>query len=109
LNIAHSILRDPIKESTNNPVTSSSRYLENGNFLKLQNATLSYMVGKIGNVFNGVNVFVTGQNLLVFTNYSGFDPEVNVNKNVNGVPSSSIEYIPYPSARTVTFGVNFSL
>jgi TonB-dependent starch-binding outer membrane protein SusC len=109
LNIAHSIFRDPIKESPNNPVTSSSRYLENGNFLKLQNATLSYAVGKIGNIFNGVNVFVTGQNLFVITNYSGFDPEVNVNKSVNGVPSSSIEYIPYPTPRTVTFGVNFSL
>jgi TonB-dependent starch-binding outer membrane protein SusC len=109
LNIAYSNYSDPVKESTNNPVTSSSRFLESGNFLKLQNATLSYAVGKIGNIFNGVNVFVTGQNLFVITKYSGFDPEVNVNKNVNGVPSSSIEYIPYPSARTVTFGVNFSL
>lgn len=109
LNIAQSILRDPTKESVSNAVTASSRYLENGNFLKLQNATLSYAIGKIGNTFNGVNVFVTGQNLFVITKYSGFDPEVNVNKSVNGVPSSSIEYIPYPSARIVTFGVNFSL
>lgn len=109
LNIAESVFRDPIKESVANPVTASSRYLENGNFLKLQNATLSYALGKIGNTFNGVNIFVTGQNLFVITNYTGFDPEVNVNKNVNGVPSASIEYIPYPSARTVTFGVNFSL
>lgn len=109
LNIAHSVFRDPIKESVANPVTASSRYLESGNFLKLQNATLSYALGKIGNTFNGVNFFVTGQNLFVITNYTGFDPEVNINKNVNGVPSSSIEYIPYPSARTVTFGVNFSL
>lgn len=109
LNIAHSIFTDPIKESVSNPVTASSRYLESGNYLKLTNATLSYALGKIGKSFNGVNIYVTGQNLFVITKFSGFDPEVNINKNVNGVPSASIEYIPYPSARTVTFGVNFSL
>jgi len=108
LNIAHSVFRDPVKESTANPVTASSRFLESGNFLKLQNATLSYNLGRIG-AFNGINVFVTGQNLFVITKYSGFDPEININKSVNGVPSASIEYLPYPSARTVSLGVNFSL
>lgn len=108
-NIAYSVFKDPIKESFANPVTASSRFLESGNYLKLTNATLSYFVGKISNIFSGVNVYVTGQNLFVITKFTGFDPEVNVNKSINGVPSASIEYIPYPSARTVTFGVNFSL
>jgi iron complex outermembrane receptor protein len=83
--------------------------LEKGNYLKMTNATLAYAVGNIGKAFKGINVYVTGQNLFVITKYTGFDPEVNVDKNVNGVPSVGIEYIPYPSARTVTFGVNFSL
>ena len=108
-NIALSVFRDPVKESFANPVTASSRFLEKGNYMKLTNATLSYGLGNIGRIFNGVNIYVTGQNLFVITDYSGFDPEVNVDKNVNGVPSVGIEYIPYPSARTVTFGVNFSL
>jgi len=108
-NIALSVFQDPVKESFANPVTASSRFLEKGDYLKLANATLSYNVGNVGKIFKGLNVYVTGQNLLVITNYSGFDPEVNVDKNVNGVPSVGIEYIPYPSARTVTFGVNFSL
>ncbi|MCW3108748.1 MAG: SusC/RagA family TonB-linked outer membrane protein [Segetibacter sp.] len=108
-NIALSVYEDPVKESFANPVTSSSRFIEKGDYFKLTNATLSYAIGNIGKVFKGTNIFVTGQNLLVFTGYSGFDPEVNVDKNVNGVPSVGIEYIPYPSSRTITFGLNVSL
>ena len=108
-NIALSVFKDPIKESFANPVTASSRFLEKGDYLKMANATLSYSVGNIGKIFKGVNVYVTGQNLFVITKYSGFDPEINVDKNVNGVPSVGIEYIPYPSSRTVTFGINVSL
>ena len=108
-NIAVSVLKDPVKESFANPVTSSSRFIEKGDYLKLTNATLSYTIGNIGRNLKGLNVFVTGQNLFVITKFSGFDPEVNVDKNNNGVPSVGIEYTPYPSARTITFGVNFSL
>ncbi|HZH97279.1 MAG TPA: SusC/RagA family TonB-linked outer membrane protein [Flavisolibacter sp.] len=108
-NIAVSVFKDPIKESFANPVTASSRFLESGNYLKMTNATLSYALGNIGTSFRGISVYVTGQNLFVITKFTGFDPEVNVDKNINGVPSVAIEYIPYPSARTVTFGVNFSL
>jgi iron complex outermembrane receptor protein len=108
-NIALSVYQNPVKESFANPVTASSRFLEKGDYLKLANATLSYNVGNIGKVFKGVSVYVTGQNLFVITKYTGFDPEVNVDKNVNGVPSVGIEYIPYPSAKTVTFGLNVSL
>ncbi len=108
-NIALSVLRDPIKESFANPVTASSRFIEKGNYLKMSNVTLNYMLGNVGKVFKGANVFVTGQNLFVITKFSGFDPEVNVNKGANSVPSVGFEYQPYPSARTFTFGVNFSL
>lgn len=108
-NISYSAYKDAQKESTANPVTSSSRYVEKGDYLKLTNATLSYNIGNIGKIFKGATVFVTGQNLLVFTGYKGFDPEINVDKAVNSVPSVGIEYQPYPSARTVTAGFNVSL
>ena len=75
----------------------------------MANATLSYKIGDVGRAFKNVNVSVTGANLFVITKFTGFDPEVNVDKNVNGVPSAGIEYIPYPTARTFTFGVNLSL
>ena len=105
-NIALSVFRDPIKESFANPITASSRFLEKGDYLKMTNATLSYNFGSFGKSIKGLSVYVTGQNLFVITKYSGFDPEVNTDKNVNGVPSTGIEYIPYPSARTITFGIN---
>ncbi|MFT3681914.1 MAG: SusC/RagA family TonB-linked outer membrane protein [Ferruginibacter sp.] len=108
-NIAYSVFKDPVKESFANPVRASSRFLEKGDYLKMANTTLSYNVGNIGKIFKGVSVYVTGQNLFVITKYSGFDPEVNVDKTENSVPSVGIEYIPYPSARTVTFGLNVSL
>ena len=105
-NIALSVLRDPVKESFANPLTASSRYLEKGDYLKMTNATLSYNFGSFGKSIKGLSLYVTGQNLFVITKFSGFDPEVNTDKNVNGVPSTGIEYIPYPTARTITFGIN---
>ncbi|WP_198424826.1 SusC/RagA family TonB-linked outer membrane protein [Spirosoma endbachense] len=108
-NIALSLFREPTKESIANPVTPSSRYIEKGDYLKMTNATLSYTIGNIARVIRGASVYVTGQNLFVITKYTGFDPEVNVNKAINSVPSVGIDYAAYPPARTITFGVNFSL
>jgi TonB-dependent starch-binding outer membrane protein SusC len=88
---------------------ASTRYLESGNYFKLRNATFNYSVGNIGNHIKNVNVYVGGSNLFVITKFSGFDPEVNIDKNNSGYPSSSIEYIPYPTPRSVLVGVNFAL
>jgi TonB-dependent starch-binding outer membrane protein SusC len=95
-------------ENTANAISPSTRFLEKGDFLKMGNATLSYRVGNYKALKN-VNLFLTGTNLFVISNYTGFDPEVNVNKALNGVPSLGIDYIGYPTARAVTFGINFSL
>jgi TonB-linked SusC/RagA family outer membrane protein len=108
-NVAAELLNSPIQESLANPIAASSRYIENGNYLKLANATLNYNLGNIGKSIKALNLFVNGQNLFVITKYKGFDPEVNVDKNINGVPSAGIEYVSYPAARTFNFGVNFSL
>ncbi|WP_432710144.1 SusC/RagA family TonB-linked outer membrane protein [Pedobacter sp.] len=108
-NIASKLLDSPIQESLANPIAASSRYIEKGNYLKLANATLNYNLGNIGKSIKGLNIFVNGQNLFVITKYTGFDPEVNVDKSINGVPSAGIEYVSYPTARTFNFGVNFSL
>jgi len=108
-NIALSVFNDPVKESFANPVTASSRFIEKGSYLKMSNATLNYSLGNVGKIFKSANIYVTGQNLFVITKFSGFDPEVNVPNGVNNVPSLGIEYQPYPSARTITLGLNFSL
>ena len=94
-------------ESLASPISASTRYLENGSYLKMANATLSYRLGDV-RFARGANIFITGQNLFVLTKYSGFDPEVNTDKTFQDLPSFGIEYTPYPSARTITLGVNFS-
>ncbi len=94
-------------ESLASPIAASTRYLEDGDYLKLANATLSYRLGNIKFV-KGANIFITGQNLFVITKYTGFDPEVNTDKTYQDLPSFGIEYTPYPSARTFMLGVNFS-
>jgi len=109
-NIALATFENPVKESTGNPSAASTRYLEKGNYLKMSNVTLSYTVGDLGRVFKGASIYATGQNLFVLTKYTGADPEINTIKTgANSVPSVGIDYMGYPSARTFTFGLNFSL
>lgn len=86
----------------------STRFLEKGDFLRLSNATLSYRFPMVNNKYvKGMSMNLTGQNLFLITNYSGVDPEVNTDKNRNGVPSLGIDYTSYPSARIFTFGASF--
>ena len=108
-NIAKSLLDLNPRENFSNPIKASSRYLEKGDFLRLANLSFSYALGNIGSEIKNASVFVTGQNLFVITKFSGFDPEVNTDKNIGGVPSFGIEYLPYPSARTFMFGFRFGL
>ena len=96
-------------EQPSSGVAASTRFLEKGDYFKLRNTVLSYSVGNIGNYVKNLNVFVSGTNLFVITGFSGFDPEVNIDKQNNGYPSSSIEYIPYPTPKSVVVGVNFAL
>lgn len=107
-NIDASLLDGDIQENTANSIKPSTRYLEDADYLKLANATIAYDLGQIGNTVKNVRLYLTGQNLLVFTGYTGFDPEVNTVNELDGVPSLGIEYTPYPSARTILFGANFS-
>jgi iron complex outermembrane receptor protein len=94
-------------ESPSNGNTFSSRFVEDGSFLRLSNMTLGYNFKvKSINWLDNARIYVTGNNLLLLTNYSGFDPEVNSDANQNGVPSLGINYTNYPRARTFTFGVS---
>jgi TonB-linked SusC/RagA family outer membrane protein len=95
-------------ESPLNSGEVSSRFLEKGDFLRLQNAVLGYTFPVKGKTFKSLRVSLTGQNLFLITGYSGIDPEINTNKERNGVPSRGIDYASYPSARTFTLGLNAS-
>jgi TonB-linked SusC/RagA family outer membrane protein len=96
-------------ENTANPITPSTRFLEKGDFVKLGNATIGYKLGDLGKFIRNANIYISGSNLFVISKYKGFDPEVNVDKTLNGIPSLGVDYIGYPSARTIIFGINFSL
>ncbi len=94
-------------ESRVNAPEVSTRFLEDASFVRLQNFTLGYNFNMDAIDFiSGLRLYVTGQNVFVITNYSGQDPEVNVNKSLNDIPSFGIDYTPYPRARTFLFGVN---
>lgn len=108
-NIAKGLIGGDVKEALSNAPAPSTRNLEKGNYLKMANATISYRIGNIGRDIKNVNISLSGQNLFVITNYTGFDPEVNTDGGQGGIPSLGIEYIPYPSARTILLGISFSL
>lgn len=89
----------------------STRFLESGSYLRLKNIQLGYKLGKnalskIG--LSSVRVFVSGQNLLTFTKYTGLDPEQYINSNNagDGVRAVGIDWGTYPSARVVTVGLS---
>ncbi|HWJ29054.1 MAG TPA: hypothetical protein VNS32_21095 [Flavisolibacter sp.] len=75
----------------------------------MRNATIQYAFGDVGKYFRSLNVFVSATNLFVITKFTGFDPEVNVDKSLNNYPSRNMEYIPYPTPRIITLGVSFGL
>ncbi len=106
-NVASSVINSAIKEDLSNPITTSDRYLEKGDYLKMANMTLSYNLGSIAKFARSARVSLTGSNLFVVTKFTGFDPEVNVDKNIGGIPSNGIEYIPYPTARRFQLNFNF--
>jgi iron complex outermembrane receptor protein len=108
-NIAKALIGTGVKEAISNAPAPSTRNLEKGDYIKMANATLSYRVGNIGNSIRNLNITLTGQNLFVITKYTGFDPEVNTDAGFGGIPSLGVEYVPFPSARTILFGLNFSL
>ncbi len=90
-------------------VGASTRFLEKGDYFKLRNVTVRYNIGSAGKYIKNLSAFVSGSNLFVITKFTGFDPEVNIDKSNNSYPSRSIEYVPYPTPRTISFGFNFSL
>jgi len=90
---------EPISEQA----VYSSRWIEDGSFFRLQNVTLGYTF-KLP--FSGgartTRVYVSGDNLLLFTKYSGYDPEVFIDA---GTASRGVDYLSYPRPRTYTTGL----
>jgi hypothetical protein len=94
----------------NNNNRISSRFVEDGSYLRVKNLTFSYILSqqlaerlKVRNA----RVYVSAQNLLTFTNYSGMDPEVNYTGDNNLLRGT--DFFTYPQARTISVGLNLGL
>ncbi len=90
-----------IPNPNGNPMNreTSDRLVESGSYLRLKNIQLGYTLPKKITEKAGISrcrFYLSGSNLLTWTNYSGYDPEVG----------SGIDYGNYPQARTYTLGVN---
>ncbi|SNS02686.1 iron complex outermembrane recepter protein [Belliella buryatensis] len=98
-----------IANSAENPLNFgevSSRFLESSNFLRLSNLNIGYSFDVNNRYIKTLRIGFTGQNLLLFTNYTGYDPEVNTNKARDGVPSLGIDYTAFPIPRVYTLNLN---
>ena len=96
-------------QAQGDPNSPSTKYLEKGDFLRMGNITFGYTFK--GSALEKMKIqsarfYVNGQNLLLFTKYSGFDPEVNTDKSLNGVPSAGIDYLSYPRSKAFALGLN---
>src|SRR5665648_17047 len=97
------ILVDAGNESANdlNSYKYSSRFIEDGSYIRLDNATLGYNFQNLGNYVKNLRIYSSVSNLFVITKYSGIDPEVEQGGIAPGVDSNNF----YPKTRTVLFGV----
>jgi TonB-linked SusC/RagA family outer membrane protein len=82
--------------------------IEDGSFLRLNNLTFGYtlpsdLISKVG--LSNFRIYAAGRNLFVWTNYSGYDPEVNSS---NSGLTPGVDFSSYPRSRTYTLGVNLT-
>jgi len=80
----------------------SSRWIEDGSYLRLDNASLGYTFNSDNFKFlSRLRLYISGKNLFVITGYSGYDPEMQTRAN-------GIDYLAYPRPRTYLIGLNAS-
>jgi len=97
----------PNGESILNTPAVSTRFLESGDFVRLQNASIGYNWDLSGDgLFKTLRMYVNGQNLFVITDYSGLDPEVTVQNSLNNIQSRGVDNLAFPRPRTYTIGLN---
>ncbi|WP_207514485.1 SusC/RagA family TonB-linked outer membrane protein [Longitalea luteola] len=83
----------------------STRFIESGSYIRLDNATLGYNLKKLGNGIQRLRIYASVNNAFVITKYTGIDPEINQGGMAPGIDANNF----YPKTRTILFGVNVSL
>jgi iron complex outermembrane receptor protein len=91
--------------NTANQVQLSTLYMEKSDFLRLNNLRLGYTftLNQLA-WLRSFNIYVSAQNLMTITGYSGYDPLVNTTKTVGGNQSLGVDYTTYPAAKTFLVG-----
>ena len=92
----------------NHDLSYVSYYIEDGDYLKVDNVTLGYtipqsMLGRLAGSVSNARVYVSGRNLYTFTGYKGLDPEVRM----DGLAPGNDSRDTYPTIRQFTFGLTF--
>ena len=102
-NFLASALSDPT--DIHEPAIYSSRWIEDGSFTRLANITIGYTfdLPTFTGVARGTRAFVSGDNLALWTPYTGYDPEVH--SQLPGIAPRGIDYLHYPRPRTITGGL----
>ena len=102
-----------VKDDPNGNTQPSDVYVEDGSFLKLRSLQIGYsfkdeLAKRLG--VQRVRLYVSGQNLLTFTKYSGLDPEIGLpsdpSTGTRNVTASGIDIGTYPNSRFYTLGLN---
>jgi len=94
-----------------NNIAESSRWLENGSYARIRNLEFGYQLPKTTLKNLGVDnarVFISGQNLLTITKYTGLDPDItgNTSDGYNGILSRGVDAGNYPPSRVFSLGIN---
>ncbi|SEJ51917.1 TonB-linked outer membrane protein, SusC/RagA family [Cyclobacterium xiamenense] len=104
---------NPTNENTNGQPVSvayggpvNSRAIEDASFVRLRNVQLNYRIPNLSSkYFSNASIYLSGQNLVTLTNYSGMDPEVSS----FGTSNVRADYNAYPFTRMFTLGINLEL
>ena len=102
-NFLASALSDPT--NIHEPAIYSSRWIEDGSFTRLANVTIGYTfdMPSFTGIARGSRVYLSGDNLALWTPYTGYDPEVH--SQLPGIAPRGIDYLHYPRPRTITGGL----
>jgi TonB-linked SusC/RagA family outer membrane protein len=89
------------------PAIFSSRWIEGASFVRLQNITVAYdlNLAALARSARTAKVYVSADNLVLLTGYSGLDPEVHTE---NGLATRGLDYLTYPRPRTITGGMRLT-
>lgn len=103
-----------ISGDPNRNARASSRFVEDGSYLRLKNISIGYSIpsAKLDAWSRGtlskLRVYLSAQNLLTFTDYSGYDPEIGVRTGIDSSLGTGIDYGQFPAARTIMGGIQLA-